>query len=198
MTHLTDLEIVDQIDGALAPARAAHAAECASCRTKVDDFTQALARAKGVDIPEPSPLFWEHFSTRVREGIANGPEPGWPWYQQAAWKWGIACVLVALLVGGAAWRLTRNAPEAGTSVVSNSIGGAPSADASAPAGFAVEADQAWGLVQSFADDVVWNDSVTADLDVRPGWVDRAAMNLTSDERDELLRLLKAESKRPGA
>jgi len=35
MTHLTDREIVDQLDGALPAARAAHAVECARCRANV-------------------------------------------------------------------------------------------------------------------------------------------------------------------
>jgi hypothetical protein len=64
--------------------------------------------------------------------------------------------------------------------------------------FGADNDQAWALVRSVADEVDWNDGVAADLAVPSGWVERVALELTSAERDELLRLLKAESKRPGA
>ena len=202
MTHLTDREIVDQLDGALPAARAAHAVECARCRAKIEWFQESLARAKAVDIPEPSPLFWEHFSERVRKGVADAPEPRsseWPWRQPAAWKWALACALVALFVSAGAWRLTRNAPDAATNVVAHSNRGGPtSADDRSSPDAAADDDRAWGLVQSLADDVEWSESVPDDLGVRPGWVERAALDLTDDERDELLRLLKAEAKRPGA
>jgi hypothetical protein len=202
MTHLTDLEIVDQIEGVLPAARAAHAAECGICRAKIEDLTESLGRAKGVDMPEPSPLFWEHFSARIRKAVADAPEPrsfDWPSSQPAAWKWAIASVLIALFVGAGAWRFTRNVPDKPANVVENSnSSGLSRAEDPFSVDTAADGDQAWGLVQSLADEVEWNDSVTADLDVRPGWVDRAALNLSSDERDELLRLLKAEAKRPGA
>jgi hypothetical protein len=200
VTHLTDLEIVDQLDGALPAERAAHALECALCGAKIEAVQESLARAKTVDIPEPSPLFWEHFSERVRKDVADAPEPrSSEWLQAAAWKWAVACALVALFVGAGAWRLTRNAPDAATNVVANSNRGGPSSTGDpSTADAAADDDRAWGLVQSLADEVEWSDSVPDDLGVRPGWVERAALDLSDDERDELLRLLKAEAKRPGA
>jgi len=195
MTHLSELEIVDQIEGALPPARAAHIADCSVCRAKIEQITEALARAHAVEIPEPSPLFWEHFSSRIRKEIAEAPEPGssgLPWAQTLSWQWLAASLVVALLLGAGAWRLTTTrAPDTPATVASS----APlNADDPSSVDAGTDADQAWALVQSLADEVEWSDSVTADLAVRPGWVDRAALDLTSEERKELLRLLKAETR----
>ena len=41
-------------------------------------LTSLLSRAKTVDVPEPSPLFWDHFSSRVRAAIVDRDRsPSW-------------------------------------------------------------------------------------------------------------------------
>jgi hypothetical protein len=62
----------------------------------------------------------------------------------------------------------------------------------------LESDEAWALVRTVADDLEWDEAVTASLAARPGWAERAALDLTLEERAELLRLLQAEARRPGA
>src|SRR5262245_19463877 len=69
MSHLTERELVDVIDGALPPERQAHADACATCRGEIASLRAMLDEALTADVPEPSPLFWEHFSARVREGV---------------------------------------------------------------------------------------------------------------------------------
>ncbi len=56
----------------------------------------------------------------------------------------------------------------------------------------VEADEAWALVRTVADDVSWDDVTAEGLGVRPGVAERAAMELTVAERSELVRLIDAE------
>src|SRR5262245_5163055 len=98
MTHLTDAEIVDLIDHALPPDRMKHAASCASCSGRAEIARDALMRVDEVQVPEPSPLFWEHFSSRVRDGIAaDTPSSSWRVFLQrpaAAWALSAALVLV--------------------------------------------------------------------------------------------------------
>ena len=82
MTHLTDVELVD-----LARRRARAAAgsvTSTTCDTLPRDGGRACARRSRArptsEMPEPSPLFWEHFSARVHEGVRAEPvdEPsGW-------------------------------------------------------------------------------------------------------------------------
>ena len=77
MKHLTESEMVDLLDATLAPGRRAHLDACDACRTTADGLRAVLARSADVAIPEPSPLFWEHFSARVREDVrsAEAVEP---------------------------------------------------------------------------------------------------------------------------
>ena len=52
-----------------------------------------------VDVPEPSPLFWDHLSARVREAVTADAVPARPWFGVGRWSWGLAAVMsVAVLV----------------------------------------------------------------------------------------------------
>jgi hypothetical protein len=200
MTHLNNPEIVDLIDGVLPSDRAAHSDRCEVCRARIEAVRETMARVAAVEIPEPSPLFWDHFSARVRAGVEEAGVPresfAPSWLQHAGFRWIVSGVALALLLAAGAWRLSapgpapRNAqaPPAPTDFASATEDLTSSADL----------DEAWALVRTVADETTWNDMITAGLAVRPGWADRAALNLTADERDELLQLLKAEAKRPGA
>ena len=55
MTHLTDVELVDLLDGTLAPARARHLDACETCRASASAIRETLSRAADAEIPEPSP-----------------------------------------------------------------------------------------------------------------------------------------------
>ena len=69
MTHLTDVEMVDLLDESLPASRAAHVDACARCRETAAALRAARTRAEAVDVPEPSPLFWEMFSVRVHDAV---------------------------------------------------------------------------------------------------------------------------------
>src|SRR5262245_59269938 len=71
MKHLTPSELVDAADGALAADRGTHLNACAACRSQVSDLTATLVATREVGASEPSPLFWEHFSARVRDAVAQ-------------------------------------------------------------------------------------------------------------------------------
>src|SRR5262245_46229042 len=71
MKHLTPSEFIDAAEDALAAARAAHLDACADCRAQAANLTAALRQADAGEIPEPSPLFWNHLSARVREAVAT-------------------------------------------------------------------------------------------------------------------------------
>jgi hypothetical protein len=208
MTHLTDVELVDAIDGTLAPARARHLDACETCRAKASAMRETLSRAADAEMPEPSPLFWEHFSARVQEGVrAESVAPsGWfGWAQSATVKWAMSGALLTLLLVAVVWR--ASAPRPGSSA-SGPAATASSAGPADPDAFDPDLDEAWALVRTIADDVArdtpasdeiaWDEVATEGFGVRPGAVEHAMVALTGDERSELLRLLQAETKQPGA
>jgi hypothetical protein len=208
MTHLTDVELVDLVDGTLAPARARHLDACETCRASASAIRETLSRAADAGIPEPSPLFWEHFSARVQEGVraeSVAPSGGFGWAQSATVKWAVSGALLTLVLVAVVWR--ASAPRPG-STASGPVATASRTGPADPDAFDPDLDEAWALVRTVADDVArdtpasdeiaWDEVATEGLGVRPGAVEHAMVALTGDERSELLRLLKAETKQPGA
>jgi hypothetical protein len=198
MTHLSELELVDVIEGALPRERRAHLDHCASCRDRAADLRATWNEATDAAVPEPSPLFWDQFSARVREAVEATDRPAlsgtWlGWLRQDRLAWAAAGALVAVLVIGAAYRVYAPSP------TPQSIAGRSSepnaGDAVAPA---TDADPAWAVVRTVADEVLWDDAVVAGIDAEPGATERAARELSAAERSELVRILLAEAKRPGA
>ena len=208
MTHLTDVDLVDLLEGSLPPDRMRHVDACASCRERADDLRITIDHASDASVPEPSPLFWDHLSARVRAGInaadddadevktgsISGVSGSWlGWLRHEGFTWAIAAALVVALIAGAAWQVTAPSP-AGPQIVERTTT-PPRPDSDLPD---ADADPAWAVVRTVADEVQWNDAVVAGLDAQPGAAERAVQSLSAAERSELVRLLLAEAKRPGA
>src|SRR5881296_2602817 len=70
MRHLQSEELIDLAEGAQPESSALHLQTCDECRRRLTDLRAAMAAAADVDVPEPSPLFWDHFSARVHDAIA--------------------------------------------------------------------------------------------------------------------------------
>ena len=70
--HLSTQEFVDALEGTLPDTRKAHLSGCEICAREVAELTGVTqdARLAG-EQPEPSPLFWDHFSARVRAATAG-------------------------------------------------------------------------------------------------------------------------------
>ena len=70
MTHLTPDELIDAVGGHARGAIARRTSTtCEHCQRELAELSSVLAEAKQVSVPEPSPLFWQHFSERVRTAI---------------------------------------------------------------------------------------------------------------------------------
>jgi hypothetical protein len=199
MTHLTDLELVDAVEDGLPAARRGHADGCAACRARIDDLRATLEQAADAAVPDPSPLFWDHFSARVRDGIdAPGAQAGsrLAWLRHDGLAWTVSAVLAVVLIVGAAWRVTAPSPSGPYRTVNHSSTPDPAAATDIePIG--TDADPAWAVVRTVADEVQWDDAVVAGIAAQPDAAERAAKSLSAAERSELVRLLLAEAKRPG-
>ncbi len=153
MSHLSRDERLLALDGALDAARQTHLAGCTACRTEVDALRGVLARVRAVDVPEPSPLFWDHLAARVGEAIAREPAPviarGW-WSPRLGWA-----AVAVIVFAAAAGYLTRGEPT--TAVVAHV---APLVDTLAPAaepapiasGDDATADAGWALLTAMAEE----------------------------------------------
>ena len=97
--HLESVEFVEHLDGVLAPARERHLQECGHCRARLDEWeTLAVAIRETGIVPEPSPLFWDHFSARVHEATAGEPVPI-AWWRRSWVPFGaMAGVAVAVML----------------------------------------------------------------------------------------------------
>ena len=98
-THLSPDEQIAALDGALEALRADHLRACDTCSADIDRLRGTLAAVRD-DVPEPSPLFWNHLSDRIRAATAAEPVPGpAPWW---ASPWGpaagIGAVAAAMIV----------------------------------------------------------------------------------------------------
>ena len=169
------------------PIDDSHVAACAECRAEIDALRGVLATLALDDVPEPSPLFWDHFSRRVHEAIAAEAAPVAPsWW--AAWRsWSYAagaCVAMALVLA-VAWpaRLAPTAvptPGAGAIVAEQVAGDAP-----------LTSDDEWELVVDVAADA---DVASAGIDdvLAPASAELALQDLSADERSALATLLREE------
>jgi hypothetical protein len=205
MRHLSTVELVDLAEGASDERVAPHLAECGRCRRELADLRAMMSAVADVDVPEPSPLFWDHFSDRVRAAVAEEGAAGRearPWWR--AWLWWrgsvvpSAAVAIVALVVTAVVRLTMPSPAAPARPLSQ-----PSATNLTPSA-AIELDDSLDdPTLSFMTDL----TTTWDLDVvreqmtqtRPiGSADEAFGALSDDERQELQRLLTEQLARPSA
>jgi hypothetical protein len=200
--HLRNSEFVDLIDGTLDDARGRHVRECVECREKADALTAAVTGIAEADVPEPSPVFWDHFSARVRRAIEAEPRPAsgirrlfmLPRAASAA----LATAAVMMLAAGI-WRATSpvqpaDAPVANTvAVTANPVGDASADDTLGD----IESDEAWALVRTFADDLDAEDMDDAGVGAHPGSAERATHGLSERERIELAQLLQAAIKAGG-
>ena len=84
--HLKDDELVDLAEGARPESSAPHLASCEQCRRQVRDLRAMMSVAADVEAPEPSPLYWDHLSARVREAVATEAAARRPWLDEAAWR----------------------------------------------------------------------------------------------------------------
>ena len=199
MKHLSPQEFIDLGDGALAPDRVAHVEGCAQCRAHGEALSVVMREARAVHAPEPSPLFWDHLSTRVRDAVATDSDgraeasAAMPWWR--AWSVGRLAVVTAMtlvLAGGiGVWVLRGPGPLDENAVVA----GDPAVGMSRPVGVgsADAGDEPeWTLLLAMADAVEWADADTDGWAVDRQTVEGAVFEMSADERRELARLLEGE------
>ena len=179
MTHLTADELIDAMEGMLAPERHAHLTACDECQRELAELSSVLREAKQVSIPDPSPLFWSHFSERVRGAINADVAAGRAW---PAWlRWQILAPVGALAVLVLALIVTVPRRDNSETLLETSIEDLAPSDN-------------WVMLTDLVGDIDLDTASAAGV-IEPGVADEAVLQLTAEEQQELTRLLKAELQR---
>lgn len=199
-SHLSPDVIIDVAEERGSPQALRHAAECARCRDQVAEVRTALTLAAGVDVPEPSPLYWDHLAARIGHAIATEPVPaaagwfrGWRLWASAA------AAAAAVLVLAVAVTTRQDGPgvrplPAGPVVTTAGAGGAAGADVSLTSDLD---DGTWALVTVLSEELDGDELEMVALEPVTGTAERVLDELSLDEQGELVRLLEAElARRP--
>jgi hypothetical protein len=170
-----------------------HLDRCPACRDALATARAALSTTQ-VDTPEPSPLFWDHFSARVRAAIEAEPRPPRSWWE--AWRTSAVAFACTMMLAVGLLGLLREGihqPRA-TSTATATLDTADPVDTA-------NDDPALDFLADAASDVLPDaadvNAVDSGLDVRPQAIDHAMTSLSADERAELGRLLQDALKRVG-
>jgi hypothetical protein len=184
MRHLNEAEFVDLMEGQLRGERFRHVETCAACRSQAETLGAVLRSARVEDVPEPSPLFWDHLSARISRAVDAESAPSW-WTRLTGahgWRLAAAGVALILLVGLTFQMLFRiEAPVT-----------PPPEQPFVAAGTDPDMDgfvEAWDAIEGAAVDLDWEEVQALGLTARPGSADAVVLELTEAERSELARLL---------
>jgi hypothetical protein len=196
MRHLSVEELLDFAESAAVVASHPHLASCEECRRQLADARSAMASLAGVEVPEPSPLFWDHLSARIHEAVVAEEPPRRSWLGAWAVPHGrllaaVSAAAAIIVVVGIALLRPDPAPEEVAATV-------PAADAAPVFTADVQADDpTFGLVSELTADIDIDTALEAGL-ASGGSAEQAVVHMSSDELLELQRLLQEEMGRTQA
>lgn len=193
MTHLTTDAIVDAVEGVLDSAGHAHLDGCAACRTEVERLATTWRDTRSVTIPEPSPLFWDHFSARVKAAVAEEPAVRtWPLWL----RWPVLAPLTALglLVIALITAVPQN-PRA--PLLAPAVAATTTLDVTEPEPDSSD-DSAWAFIVESVGPLDVDTAQREGIAASPGEAERAALHLSDAEQAELVKLLQQELTRAGS
>jgi hypothetical protein len=179
-THLSPQEFVEAIEGTLVRARLDHLSACGECQAGVTELRDLLANVEAArPVPEPSPLFWDHFSARVRAATTAAPPPARSWWA-ASWRpfatalGAAGAVAIALLLRPVPPVATPSEPVTATAVAESPLD-----------------EGSWDLVMGIASGLPYSD-VESVARPRQGTADAVIDDLTPAQRELLAKMLRAE------
>ena len=198
--HLSPEELIDAVEdhgGRLGVGRAAHLERCRSCRQQVQELRSVVLEASDVTIPEPSPLFWEHSAQRLSEAVATDARSHrGRWWERLSLSHmttaiTTATVVLAVVLGLPFLRVAFERRAVGGADAT--AGGAEWTMASGQADEISAGEPAdWALLLTMADTVEWAEGEAELFMVDRSAITSAVSELTSDERQTLVKLLEAE------
>jgi hypothetical protein len=189
--HLSSQECVTALDRALSPARQNHLDACPSCQVQVAELGAVVeAAAQDADVPEPSPLFWDHFHTRVLAAVEHAESSPRAWWGtnwlDARTLLAIGAVVMMVAASLAVYVSRPAIPMTETTADAGAIEPGMIADATPP----LSGDE-WEFVASVMG-TLDEEGMHEVLAPSSNAVDTALEGLTSDQRERFIKLLKTE------
>lgn len=193
--HLEPEQLIDIAEGTRGESSAPHLAACDACRRQLADLRAMMAAAVEVEAPEPSPLFWAHFSDRVREAVAAEPSPReWNWWLRAGVPFVLATAVAVLIAFVATARLL--APHAPPPPTSAFVATPPPEPLPSRYTLGDVTDPSLALVAGLTDGMDWEGQHDAGL-APHGSADHAVTHMSEGELRELRDLLQEEMANSG-
>jgi hypothetical protein len=181
MKHLSNDDLLTAIDGET--THATHLSTCAPCLHRVEELREVLRLAGEVDVPEPSPLFWDHLSRRVRAAVAAEPLPEAPlWRSGLSWMAGTVGALAIIVIGVAVTLRTAQPVERMV----------PPAAIAESVILSLDDDAAWALIGDMASQMEWDEATEAGLIATPGSAEHALGQMSQEEQARVVELLQQE------
>ncbi len=185
--HLTPEEFVDALDRPSATGRQSHLATCQACADELADMRVLMGDVTiASEVPEPSPLFWDHLSARVREAVDAEPVPmAWwrPLWRPMLAAVGVLGVIAVAVIARPSPRGSRvDAPDVAVSSEAAMLDGLVSP----------ESDAMWEMIRQMAPSIRIDDARAAGMAPGRAATDAAIESLTQAQRQELMKLLRKE------
>lgn len=200
-THVTPDQLVDAADGVHEPSVTRHLAACEDCRTRLSELQAAMASVAAADdgVPEPSPLFWDHFQERVvRAAQAERQNEKIAARVVRFLRPAIVVPVAAAVIVAAAVVVTNRWRGFDPNSTAPRIASVPSQGGSAAAGNAsdvlrdsMDDDPSLQLIADLTVDMDWSAADAAAL-APSGSAEHAVTHLDAQDLKELKRLLRAE------
>lgn len=154
-----------------------------------------LRATKEIEVPEPSPLFWDQLSHRVAEGVRREPVPSRGWWLSPTWSALAslsAAIVVLVTISLWVWRPGAARPAAPSAIRSGPEFAQDVLPVAAPGD-----DEAWQVVASLTEGIDVDTVDATGIAPAPGSIEEAATELSAVERAELIRILRVETAESG-
>ncbi len=188
--HLNADQLIDLAEGATDESSAPHLSSCAACRQQLADLRAMMMTVAEVEVPEPSPLFWDHLSSRVSEAVAAEPVRRHWWSGVLSWPqvlMPVASLVAVILVVAVVVNRDGTAPAVGAGSPSAVADVLPSRELLNETG-SLTSDPSLSLVADLAKGMDAESAGEAGLAAN-GSAEHAVVHLSDAELRELRRLL---------
>jgi hypothetical protein len=153
---------------------------------------EIIATLREIEVPEPSPLFWDHFSERVHTAVSAEPPPSVSWMSRINFAW--AGGLVAGLAVAVAVTMSVRQRPVPVEPVAPVAAVAGEATLASNAAASIQDDASWAVMGELASELDFDQAGVAGLTVAPGTAEDALTQLTGDEQRAVVELLQQELK----